>query len=153
MHFSTRTILAVLLEVMTPVSAWQATFHDDMICSPKDDSQYRIISGDIDGGCYVFGQDMPGTGCDKFTNGGANKAACDGEEFKIEAILVQPDTACYVYSDDHCEVGGRFVYPKNGEPTCDTYIAGFNFEMWTIKSFACTSSSNLAGSGIPGFKN
>jgi hypothetical protein len=84
-----------------------ATFYDQWFCNPKDDTQYRSISGDTDGACYTFGKDMPGTACEKFTNGGVNKGACDGEAFVPEAVLVQPGTACEVFADDNCEVIGR----------------------------------------------
>ncbi|RGP66055.1 hypothetical protein FSPOR_6881 [Fusarium sporotrichioides] len=147
MHFSTSTYLAILSVVLTPVSAWE-----DSICLADGDTQYRIISGGVDGGCNVLGQDMPGTSCDKFTNGGVNKGACDGEEFQPWSILVQPDTACIVYADDHCDVGGDLVYPKDNIPTCKGYSAGIGFGISNIKSFACTASSNLKGSGIPGFE-
>lgn len=120
-----------------------ATFHTDSICSPKDNSQYRIISGEVDGGCNVFGQDMPGTSCDKYTKGGETKGACDGEEFTIWSILVQPDTACIVYGDDHCETFSSLVYPKDNLPTCGTYTAGIGFGLQSIKSFACVRNPTL----------
>lgn len=150
MHFSASTYLAILSVALAPVSAWKATFHTDSICSPKENSQYRIISGGVDGGCNIFGKDMPGTSCAKYTNGGVNKGVCDGEEFTIWSILVHPDTACIVYGDDHCETFSRLVYPKDNLPTCDTYVAGIGFELESIRSFACTAASNLVGSGIPG---
>ncbi|GKU22880.1 hypothetical protein FLAG1_09333 [Fusarium langsethiae] len=129
-----------------------ATLYTDSICLADGDTQYRIISGDVDGGCNVLGLDMPGTSCDKFTNGGVNKGAFDGEEFQPWSILVQPDTACIVYADEHCDVGGDLVYLKDNIPTCKGYSAGIGFGISNIKSFACTASSNLKGSGIPGFE-
>ncbi|CZS77861.1 unnamed protein product [Fusarium graminearum] len=151
MHFSAGISLAVLSAVLTPAAAWEATLYTDSICLAKGNTQYRIISGSVDGGCNVLGKDMPGTSCDKFTNGGADKGACDGEKFQPSSILVQPDTACIVYADDHCGVGGELAYPKNNIPTCLGYTAGIGFGLSSIKSFACTASSNLKGSGIPGF--
>ncbi|KAM0345836.1 hypothetical protein ACHAPU_006190 [Fusarium lateritium] len=93
MHFSTSTCLFILSAALTPVSAWQATLTTDSICSAKDNTQCRILSGEVKGGCHVLGQDMPGTSCTKYTQGGEVVGACDGEEFNPWAILVQPDTA------------------------------------------------------------
>lgn len=163
MHFSAGISLAVLSAVLTPAAAWEgksykyrcvlcrpwhwhrvtATLYTDSICLAKGNTQYRIISGGVDGGCNVLGKDMPGTSCDKFTNGGADKGACDGEKFQPSSILVQPDTACIVYADDHCGVGGELAYPKNNIPTCLGYTAGIGFGLSSIKSFACVSNLKI----------
>ncbi|CAG7560587.1 unnamed protein product [Fusarium equiseti] len=147
MHFSASTSLAVLLAVMTPVSAWRATFYDQWFCNPKDDTQYRSISGDTDGACYIFGKDMPGTACEKFTNGGVNKGACDGEAFVPQAVLVQPGTACEVFADDNCEVAVRRYWSTDGYPYCGVYDAGIGFSISPIKSFHCLPSSNTDNRG------
>ncbi|KAH7232748.1 hypothetical protein BKA59DRAFT_496841 [Fusarium tricinctum] len=145
MYISASTYLAILSVALAPVSAWQATFYSDSICSPKDNTQYRIISGEVDGGCKVFGQDMPDTTCAKYTQGGVTKGGCDGEEFTIWSILVEPNTACIVYMDDHCETGSRLVMPRNNQPTCEAYSAGIGFGTDSIKSFQCTSASKVNG--------
>ncbi|KAJ3535259.1 hypothetical protein NM208_g7211 [Fusarium decemcellulare] len=129
MRASTTTWLAVLSATLLPASAWEFTAYDTYTCDAKDDTQYRVLSGEGKSGCLNFGQDMPGANCAKFTEGGWIKGPCDGQEFKPRSILVQPGTICQVYHYEGCNQVPYIVIPEDN-PKCELSI-------YPVKSIEC----------------
>ncbi|KAF4452337.1 hypothetical protein F53441_4789 [Fusarium austroafricanum] len=147
MRVTAQTLITVLSAALPLTAAWEVTaYAGTSTCFAKDTTQYRILSGEGASGCLVFGQDMPGASCKKFTNGGGNSGPCDGETFDVRSLLAQPGTYCQMFVDTKCEINGGMVFSrpdKESGPKCNYPVGGL------LRSFSCAPDTSGVPSEIP----
>ncbi|PCD21159.1 hypothetical protein AU210_016585 [Fusarium oxysporum f. sp. radicis-cucumerinum] len=88
MHFSAISTV-ILATLCAGTQAWEVVAYNNVRnCNANSDTMYRSISGaPNDGGCKTFDQDMPGTACREYRNGGATNGGCTSG---LDAVAAGP---------------------------------------------------------------
>ncbi|KAI1858909.1 uncharacterized protein JN550_012368 [Neoarthrinium moseri] len=134
MRISTVGVVAYLC---ASVQAWEVTAYDNTAsCNPDDNTRYRIINGASSlTGCMTFDQDMPGTGCREYRNGGATNGGCTTGSL-IPRSLFMESGRCVAFDQPGCV--GR--YEDGGGNWC-TF---FGRDDWgPVRSFWCSGSRRM----------
>lgn len=110
----------------------KVTAYDIGHCSANSNTRYRIITG---AGsltrCMTFDQDMPGTGCREYTNGGANNGGCVTGSLLPKSVFARAGR-CVFFSQPGCQGG----YSDSNGPINDCTDAS-RTEWANIRSFWC----------------
>ncbi|KAF5664261.1 hypothetical protein FHETE_7143 [Fusarium heterosporum] len=108
MYFLTTALTA--LAACHAASAWQlsiANTHDYMIQSGANPpSLRRTLSQDVPSACGVFGQDLPGVGCEQETMDAPSPQGCVGD-FETNSLRPLYGTTCTFYTDPGCSGEGK----------------------------------------------
>lgn len=111
----------------------KVTAYDIASCSANSNTRYRIITGATSlTRCMTFDQDMPGTGCREYTNGGANNGGCVTGSLLPKSTFAQAGR-CVFFDQPGCV--GRYS-DSNGPISACTDAHWLEWS--NIRSFWCS---------------
>ena len=78
-------------------------------CNANEMTAYRILSGTQNGRCYTFDRDMPGVGCEQFTDGGHTKGPCTSDSLIPRSVVIRREgpARCSLYEANDCGLDKR----------------------------------------------
>jgi hypothetical protein len=73
-------------------------------CNANEMTAYRVLSGTENGRCYTFDRDMPGVGCEQFTDGGSTKGPCTSDSLIPRSVVIRREgpARCSLYEANDC---------------------------------------------------
>ncbi|KZL86135.1 hypothetical protein CI238_09127, partial [Colletotrichum incanum] len=110
MHISTVGTF-ILATLCASSQAWEVVAYDNVYsCNANDNTRYRSITGASSlTRCMTFDQDMPGTGCREYRNGGATNGGCTSGSL-IPMSLILRGGRCVIFDQPGCQ--GRKIGSK-----------------------------------------
>ncbi|KAK4165462.1 hypothetical protein QBC43DRAFT_351035 [Cladorrhinum sp. PSN259] len=134
-----QTFLAIYLFSLLSgfAQAWELTGYNNVPdCSANSGTVYRILTGAPNlNRCFTFTQDMPGTGCREYLNGGASNGPCNTGNIQYPWSVRVRGEFCAVFTNANCDSGGRSVVAGFGE--CVSFQTSPN--SWLpIRSYWCS---------------
>jgi hypothetical protein len=129
---------------MITVTAYDNTYS----CDPDGNTRYRVITGASNlGNCMTFDQNMPGTGCREYRNGGTSNGGCDSGSLIPKSVFLRGGR-CVLFNQPGCQ--GNFADSNGPANSCSNFRS---YDGWgDIRSFWCSgcksSSSVNQGSSL-----
>ncbi|KAH6964894.1 hypothetical protein EDB82DRAFT_479276 [Fusarium venenatum] len=121
MHFQTVTTF-----ILTTLCAGSQVWEDNTMC--------RAIPGVPNLGiCMKFDQNMPGTKCEEFRNGGTSKGGCTSGSLIPQSITLFAGR-CVIFDQPGCK--GRYA-DSNG-PVSGSCSELYRYDWGSIRSFWCS---------------
>ncbi|KAK3998089.1 hypothetical protein QBC44DRAFT_363614 [Cladorrhinum sp. PSN332] len=132
-------LLGTLSLVTSSANAWQLTAYNSDDCWVSSATTYRVLFGPSTlNNCFTFQQDMPGTGCTHFTNGGANNGPCTSAGFTAPWSVWVRGT-CTIFSEANCSGGKTAVV---GDRQCGILPGAIGIlPRSQIRSYRCSGSA------------
>ncbi|KAG4276856.1 hypothetical protein FPRO04_14255 [Fusarium proliferatum] len=137
MHFSAISTV-ILATLCAGTQAWEVVAYNNVRnCNANSDTMYRSISGaPNDGGCKTFDQDMPGTACREYRNGGATNGGCTSGSLIPQSIILRGGR-CVIFDQPGCRGGWADSNgPVDGCSNPASHMSG-------IRSFWCSGCKFL----------
>jgi hypothetical protein len=105
-------------------------------CNADDNTKYRFISGAGDlTRCMTFDQDMPGTSCEEFRNGGTSHGGCNTGSLIPESVVLRAGR-CVIYAEPGCKSVPTWD-SRGPVNTCRSFILPAVY-VGPIRSFWCS---------------
>jgi len=138
------TVGAIVLATFCAIArAWEVVAYSNRYdCDADDNTKYRFISGAGDlTRCMTFDQDMPGTACEEFRNGGTSHGGCDTGSLIPESVVLRAGR-CVVYAEPGCRSVPSWD-SRGPVNTCHSFILPAVY-VGPIRSFWCSGCKMLS---------